>query len=261
MITTILQGRLGNQFFELAMMLAYCKKHNLPYHIPDVAYHCNGRKMYFPHMVTGPEIQGLQEYHELATHSTPKGDGTYNYNVPAFIDIPLMDNVKFVGYWQSFKYFDSERDYILEKFKIPYIGKEMKGVVGLHVRRGDFIQLTDKHPILPLEYYRQAVKYFWDKGIQKVLVFSDDISWCRENFVNGFTDCFIEFCEGYPELYDLGILSSCEHQILCYSTFGFVAAWLNRNPDKQVIIPPKRFIFSGANADMLPNYFTELEFE
>lgn len=258
MITCTLSGRLGNQFYILAHMISHAKKHNLEYYIPNTAYHCDGNKMYFPHLANGPELQGLQEYHELTTHATPNGDGTFNYNTPAYQELPTMDNTKFVGYWQSFKYFDWAKSYILEKFNLPY---NKTSLVAIHIRRGDFTQLIDKHPIIPLAYYQKAVKYFDEFGYHDFLVFSDDITWCREYFTEeNFYGNNIMFQEDQTELMDLIHMSGCEHQILCYSTFGFIASWLNQNPDKQVIIPPARYCFSGANANFIPSTFIQLEF-
>jgi len=263
MISTVLQGRCGNNFYQIAMLLAYCKQHDLPHYIPDIAHHCDGTKMYFPYMTMGPELGHMTEYHELQVHATPNGDGTHNYNVPEYRSIPVMENVKFVGYWQSFKYFDWCRDYILEKFQLPY---NKNGVVGIHCRFGDFTQLRDKHPELPNEYYISAVKYFINQGYTTFHIFSDDVPAARKYFdnVKWDTDIIIWAYEASgkrTELNDLTDLSSCEHQILCYSTFGFVAGWLNKNPDKHIIIPPSKYCFSGANKDFIPDYFTQLEFE
>lgn len=261
MITTILQGRLGNQFYIISHMIAYAKKHDLEYYIPNVAYHCDGNNMYFPNIANGPELQGLQEYHEQMTHATAKGDGTYNYNTPAYHDIPKMDNVKFIGYWQSFKYFDEYRDLILEKFQLPYSAKPT--IIGIHVRRGDFLQLQDKHPSIPMSYYQTAIDKFLEQGYDNFMIYTDDHEWCKTVMIDQLSFDFSEVhvANNPSELSDLIELSSCEHQILCYSTFGFIAAWLNQNPNKQVIIPPSRFNFGGANADMIPNYFTQLKFE
>ncbi len=263
MITTTLQGRLGNQFYQIAMLLAYCKKYDLEYYIPDKAYHCDGTKMYFPHLANGPELQGLQEYHEQPVHALPNGDGTFKYNVPVYQDIPLMDNTKFVGYWQTFKYFNSERFYILDKFQLPY--KIIPNSVGIHCRYGDFTQLRDKHPEVPANYYITAVEYFIAQGYINFIVFSDDIRKAMIMFETVRWSCPITFYamegEERTEIRDLTELSSTEHQILCYSTFGFIAAWLNRNPNKQVIIPPARYCFSGAHQDFISSTFTQLEFE
>lgn len=269
MVSTTLQGRLGNQFYQIATLLAYAKKHNLEYYIPDVAYHCDGRKMYFPYLAMGPELTGMKEYHEQSVHAVPKGDGTFLYNVPAYQELPRMDNTKFVGYWQSFRYFDDYRGYILEKFNLFYIKRD--GCIGIHVRRGDFVQLQDKHPVIPMDYYMTAIQMFVDKGYMQFIILSDDIAWCKTAFIDAIKLRYNEpvnwglvFPENktdQTEIDDLVLLSECEHQILCYSTFGFVAAWLNRNPNKQVIIPPSRFTFGGCNADFIPSYYKELEFQ
>lgn len=239
-------------------MLAYCKQHNLPYHIPDTAYHCDGRKMYFPHLITGPELTGLQEYHELPVHATPNPDGTHNYNTPAYQDIPAMDNIKFVGYWQSFRYFDWCRDYILEKFQLPY--EKQWGKIGVHIRRGDFLQLQDKHPVIPIEYYTTAIRNFIVQGYTDFQIFSDDTEWCSQTFTSTLIPGANFTVYKQPEIQDMIMLSWCAHQILCYSTFGFIAAWLNQNPNKQVIIPPSRYCFSGSNQDFIPDTFIQLEF-
>lgn len=252
MITTTLQGRCGNIFYQCAFLMAYTKRYGLEYYIPDRAYHCDGNQMYFPHLANGPELQGMKEYHELQVHATPNNDGTYNYNTPAYLNIPMMDNVKFVGYWQSFQYIDWGRDYILEKFQLPY--DKRTGVVGLHLRRGDFLQLTDKHPPVPIGYYHTAMNKFREQGDYRFMIFSDDITWCKGQF----TADDVIFSDGNTELQDLIALSECEHQILCYSTFGFIGAWLNQNPDKIVYIPDSSYCFSGANANFIPNYFTQL---
>lgn len=260
MITCTLQGRLGNQAYILMTLLAHAKKYNLEYYIPNVAYHCDGNKMYFPNLAMGPELQRLPEYFEQTTHAVANGDGTYTYNIPAYQELPPMDNVKFVGYWQSFKYFDWCRDYILHKMEIPYYSKNV--TVGIHVRRGDFLQLRDKHPSIPITYYQAAINKFIKLGYKLFVIYSDDRQWCKDVMINqlNFDDSYVIVANNPSELSDLIELSSCEHQILCYSTFGFVAAWLNQNPNKIVLIPPKEYIFGGANVDMVPDYFTQLNF-
>lgn len=257
MVTTVLQGRLGNQFYQIAMLLAYCKKHDLEYYIPDRAYHCDGSKMYFPELAMGPEMLGWKDHHEQATHAVPKGDGTYHYNVPEYQDIPAMDSTRFVGYWQSFKYLDEYRDYIQDHFP-RYTSDNGKEVVGIHLRYGDFKQLRDKHPEIPIEYYWKAIQHFVDQGYSKFFICSDDIEECKRIFTPTADTSFI-FNVGATEREDWMTLTQCDHQILCYSTFGFTAAWMNQNPDKQVLLPPSEYCFSGANGSFIPEYFKILD--
>ena len=70
------------------------------------------------------------------------------------------------------------------------------------------------------------------------LFHSDDIPYCTEHFGH-FWDC--HFHEGKSEEDDLVSLSCCEHQICSASTFAWWGAWLNQNPDKQVIMPKRWF--------------------
>ena len=67
------------------------------------------------------------------------------------------------------------------------------------------------------------------------LGFSDDINWCRENLsINGI--CF--FVENFKdELYELKLMSQCNHFIIANSTFSWWGAWLSVNADKKVIMP------------------------
>lgn len=255
MITTQLQGRLGNQFYQIAMLMAYCKKYGLDYYIPNRACHCDGTKVYFPHLSTGPEIKGIKEIHEQSIHAVPKGDGTYHYNVPGYLEYPSMDNVKFIGYWQTFKYFDWCRDYILESFNLPY--NELTNVVGIHCRYGDFKQLRDKHPEIPEEYYRKAIKYFTDLGYKHFFLCSDDIEEALK-LIRGIDNSITITVGGKSEMDDFTWLYNCQHQILCYSTFGFIAAWLNQNPDKIVLIPESKYCFSGAHKDFIPENFKQI---
>ena len=66
-------------------------------------------------------------------------------------------------------------------------------------------------------------------------IFSDDINWCRENLsINGI--CF--FVENFKdELYELKLMSQCNHFIIANSTFSWWGAWLSVNADKKVIMP------------------------
>ena len=73
----------------------------------------------------------------------------------------------------------------------------------------------EAHPPCPISYYKEALTYFKDDT--PVLVFSDDIEWCkeqelfqRENFI---------FNETIPDgvskaFYDLCLISSCKDYII-----------------------------------------------
>lgn len=244
MITTVLQGRTGNNFYQIAMLVAYAKRHGLLYHIPQASPHRHDKKMPFI-------IQGMCEKGSCVDYYEPMQDGQAVY-----VDIPKMDNVCFRGYWQSFKYIDDQRDEILKAFNMPW--KLIKGVVSIHVRRTDFIMLK-AFSVMPGSYYKKCIEYFMQRGYMSFYVFSDDIPWCSEFFNQSrFKDCEFTFIVGNTDVDDLVYMSCCEHNITANSSFSFVGAWLNQNPDKIVLCPPKKDMW--YNRDMVPDYFTQIEY-
>lgn len=244
--TCIFQGRTGNTFFQIAQLIAYAKKHGMLYFIPDEVPHAPGKRPYFNVQSTGPELGITTLYQEPANEH---GKAYYH-------EIRLLENPKFEGYWQSFKYFDDYREDILAAFNLPY---KKTGYVSIHVRRSDYLVECDNFPPLPLEYYQKATDYFTNQGHIYFKVFSDDINWCKETFnMVNFPNCLFLFSDGKSEVEDLIKMSNCQYNIVANSSFSFVAAWLNQNPDKVVLCPTRERMFTAMNADMIPNYFTQI---
>lgn len=136
-------------------------------------------------------------------------------------------------YVQDQKFFEGFEEDISRMFGHG-IG-EMIDRVSIHVRRGDYLVAPHSSYHINLaatSYYDDAIKMF--PG-DKFLVFSDDIEWCRQNFVG---DEF-EFSEGKTEIEDMNLMAACKHNIIANSTFSWWAAWLNNNPHKIVVVPEK----------------------
>ena len=179
---------------------------------------------------------------------------------PYYHEIPLINNVLLEGYYQSFLFIDWCREYILDIFGLPY--KMNEGVVSVHVRRGDCIGV-DAFPIAPREYYQNAIKYMQAISDYKFLIFSDDIEWCKTEFVDSnYPNAIFEFSEGNTEMEDYICMQNCEHNITARSTFSLTASWLNQNPKKIVLVPTtKHRYWNSQNKDLIPNYFTQIDFE
>jgi Glycosyl transferase family 11 len=178
------------------------------------------------------------------------------------------------GYWQSERYFISIRNILLKELVIK---KELpsnclpiktaileSNSVSLHIRRGDYI--SDKnanafHGILPLDYYYRGITYLNKKYKNlKVFVFSDDIPWAKEN-LKLLNDCvFVNVNTHENSVYDLYLMSICEHNIIANSSFSWWGAWLNQNQHKTVIAPKHWFAKKNINTtDILPNSWIILE--
>lgn len=158
------------------------------------------------------------------------------YEEPAFHynEIPHKPNLNIIGYFQTERYFedykDDIRNFFTPKQKFPF----QKGIASIHVRRTDYLQFPNHHPVSSMSYFESAMER---TGVDKFLVFSDDIAWCKQNF----TGNQFEFSEGQHEVTDMALQAKCEHNIICNSTFSWWSAWLNKNPNKIVVAPKKWF--------------------
>lgn len=232
-----MMGGLGNILFSLATAYSLSIKNNLKL------------KLYYSH-------QGY-----LHTHPNKYRNNLFkNFycidNVSEFeiiyeqqfnfypIEIPNNKNIFLHGYFQSERNFIDIRENLLEDLKpseefYNFIYPEYKnildkGCVSVHVRRGNYKDLSNYHNLLTPDYYYEALKQFKN---YKIFVFSDDIEYCKNIFSN--YDCI--YIQNNFDLYDLHTMSLCEHNIIGNSTFSWWGAWLNKNKNKKVIAPNQWF--------------------
>jgi len=108
--------------------------------------------------------------------------------------------------------------------------------VGIHVRRGDVLN-ADKmrfgYTTPDERYFAHAMRYFVDRFDRvQFIVASNDISWCREKFVDFATTLphrvNVTFMTLHSSGEDFAIIASCEHVIMSTGTYGWWAAWLAR---------------------------------
>jgi hypothetical protein len=229
-------GRLGNVLFMMGNAIAYALKHDEPFSAPYETDNPFWNPLYLPHLIDRNYIQGIE-------------DVLVNENGFRHQDIPFEEHWKgkqivLNGYWQSWKYIEDYRREILYAFDLRWLMKP--NTASIHVRRGDYLQLTDKHPPYSLDYLNEAINYLInEKGVTNFEVYSDDTLWCLDNLTHIQN---VKVMETGNELNDLVEASCCEHNICCSSTFSFFIAWLNRNPDK-VCIFPKLWFVEGYHLD------------
>jgi hypothetical protein len=166
------------------------------------------------------------------------------------------------GYWQSERYFREFTNDIRNDF-FPYDARcsfrarfaDDLPSVSLHVRRGDYLsnaQANSVHGVLDVDYYRAAVSIMAERIGPKfrVIVFSDDIDWAKDNLSLAQP---MDFVSGSTELphEDLRRMASCDHHIIANSSFSWWGGWLNPSQDKQVIAPKRWFITSQYVYDQI----------
>ncbi|MDD2537647.1 MAG: alpha-1,2-fucosyltransferase [Candidatus Absconditabacteria bacterium] len=165
-----------------------------------------------------------------------------------------------IGFWQSYKYFEKERELLLKEFspKQPPNEKNKqllkiikdKNSISIHIRRGDY---TNKyHGILSEKYYKDAINYF-NKRYKNTtfIIFSNEIQRCRKNLSihNGI---YVDRNTTHESYRDIILMSKCKHNIIANSSFSWRGAWLNTNPEKIIIAPQEWFQVPIDTEDLLP---------
>lgn len=125
------------------------------------------------------------------------------------------------------------------RFKLRDV-KNTNNTISLHVRRGDY--LLPQHSFytkLDIEYYRKALEKINTFTDYQLILFSNDISWCKNNL--NILHNNITYIENNNDYIDLCMMSLCNHNIIANSSFSWWAAYLNKNPNK-IIICPKDYL-------------------
>lgn len=226
-------GRLGNQLFQLASCMGIARKNKHTYCFPTWNY-----SSYFEAPIPQCPLEFLKPDLVAAVEQCHYLD----INIPEKYRDKVM-NIQ--GYLQTEKYFkgiinvshyfkpnEVITKYIDNKYGDIFLGE----TCSIHVRRTDYINLQDHHPLCTVDYYEQAIKLI-DKPRLRFLVFSDDINWCKQIF-KGVKFIFIE---DEKDIVDLFLMSRCNNHIIANSSFSWWGAWLNDNSMKRVIAPKTWF--------------------
>lgn len=234
-------GRLGNNLFQKAAAIGYATRYGLDYDL----------------------IGGIRNgYAQHCYNITELGHHFNDLLPPASND---RRSVMLNGYWQSEKYFAHCREEVLKAFGFNWM-PVFPETCAIHVRRGDYLNYPDKHPVVTKSYIDMATTYIRRQtGVNHFLFFSDDIEWCKQYAKEDRGVETFDFSESRTELEDLELMSSCQHQIISNSTFSWWAAWLNQNPDKVVISPSKDNWFGPGNAhldtkDIIPDSWIQIRY-
>lgn len=263
-----IQGGLGNQLFQIATAIDYSKKHKKSLiFFNDKNYpksHGFQRNTYwktlfqnklqvFPiDQVNHFNFQSVREKQEFVHNDLPNVNG----------------NVMLLGYFQSYKYLSNElrkemQDLVFSNATYMHtaydrynqIKKEMSSdkdddYVSVHVRRTDYVILQHFHGVMNQSYYEKAYDIVCNSSDgklnkKKIVVFSDDIEWCKENFRIGENDIY--FVDEKNECIELILMTFFTHNILANSTFSWWGSYLSNSKNKTVIAPSQWFQKDGPS--------------
>lgn len=219
-------GRMGNFLFQASAAAGYAWRHGMKFTLPSTTKNARNNPIYLQHLALKGLTPGLQTVRLV--------EDAFTYNALPFQEHWRDRNILLDGYWQSEKYFKEFRAEILQAFGFKW--EHWQGFVSVHVRRTDYLKLTQKHPPVSKEWMEAMMAKFEGKHF---IFFSDDIPWCKEAF-GARRDC--SFSEGKTEEQDLTQMSWCESHICSASTFSWWGAWLNQFHHKRVILPKEWFV-------------------
>lgn len=226
MVTFNNAGRFGNWYFESCTAMAYALRHGLEFSMPIQKNDQFWNPIYCTHLQDpnyNPRLEEIRLW-----------ENGHHYQELPFVEEWRNKNIIIEGYRQSEKYFKDFRDEIIALMNYPYEKKD--GYVCVHVRRGDYLHLRNKHPEVTKEWYDKAMDEFFGYTYK---FFSDDINWCREQWGHR-DDC--EFSTNDHIERDFIEMQCCEHFVCSASTFAWAAMWHSRSKDKIVIFPKLWFV-------------------
>jgi hypothetical protein len=250
-------ARLGNQLSQYAALVGVAEKHGYEIAIP---YENKSKFGGLVDLYTGHWIsvnfrlseafnlsakQLTEEMNKSIIYSFEEDISKSNYN-PLFLD-SIKDNTDIHGFFQSEKYWLHCEDKIRKEFefipdikqvsvnKLNEIRKTFPTLISVHVRHGDYLG-NPRYNVLSSEYYQNAMNILVESMEEEFafVIFSDDIPWCKTIFGDGEN---VFYMEKNKDLYDLCMMTLCDHNIIANSTFSWWGAWLNNNKNKKVISP------------------------
>lgn len=270
-IITQLQGGLGNQLFQYATARALClqKKAVL---LLDSGWYSKAFEDVTPRELLLKELniagalicvlptpKKPKRLHRIAQRFWPTSPFIFSESMPYRFDRGLnkspaflKQNLYLIGYWQSYKYFESIKS-ILEMEIVPlsplatqykkYLEKiQSMHSAMVHVRRGDYVNLESAnkvHGSIGLDYYLDGMNLLIENNLNThFFVFSDDLKWAKQNLPHQDRMTFIESLEARDAAtQELELMKHCKSHLIANSSLSWWGAWLGRNPNSMVICP------------------------
>ena len=262
-----LHGGLGNQLFQIATGLNYCKKNNS---LPILVYN----QEWCTHFNINKSLNILfKNINKLSFNDFEKLDIRYGLIKPEnncldaykYFSLPGMNRIKnnvlLDGYFQNIQYFNDNfeeiNNLIMNNDYINLIKKKYMNIENeyfIHIRRGDYVG-NKLYEIDYDTYFSSALTILIqcnNKNNNKLRlnVLSNDIEYCKSyNVLNKFSsEIDIIFIECVDEIESFYLMTQCVGGILSNSSYSWWASYINNSDNKKFIIP-KKWI-DNKNIDM-----------
>lgn len=135
-----------------------------------------------------------------------------------------------------------------------YVAKRGEKVLGIHVRHGDYLHLRESFGVLDLQYYKNALEKIRHQEFERILVFSDDIEWCKENFGFMSNTQFIGEDIIKSPIENHKMLGNCQAIICANSSFSISAAAIF---DPNLVVVPTSIYFDKTINETLTSSYSD----
>lgn len=262
MISCDLRGGLGNQLFQIFITISTALKYKTSFsflHTHELGG--GGRTKRFTYWTTFLKSLSVFTKSELPfMHYHLNEEKDFHYQVFDLNEKEKeteKENYYFIGYFQSYKYFEENyhsickllrlekiRDEIMEKYKNTYY-KKIEKTTSMHFRIGDYKKASYYHPIMPYEYYEKSLKTVLSRDFssKKVLYFCEeedynDVILIIKRLENVYPEV-VFVCVDFkiPDWEQMVVMSLCDHNIIANSTFSWWGAYFNTHSEKIVCFP------------------------
>jgi len=176
------------------------------------------------------------------TEYMPPYSMNYTYDKDA---LDRKGDCYYEGYWQSAHHYTDVKEELQRVYAHPepneynatYISEmENCNSVGIHVRRGDYLNEPEFRGICGVDYYKKAIESILSDGKKHTFyIFSNDMAWCRENLtplMQGHQFVFVSVNKGKQSCWDMFLMTHCKDLIIANSSFSWWGAFLNKNVER-----------------------------
>ncbi len=276
-VTVDLRGGLGNQLFQIATGYAYGLEHNKALIFNHSVKQLGNRSTYFDTVFRW--TQNNPELHRKNWHTISEPHFHYAKIPGHFGNVNLLGYFQSVKYFKEYLHdlitlissnippispecsvlksitggstegiaqtVEAQDDE--EKPSEPDGDRDLRApklpTVSMHIRRSDYVG-NPMHPVQPISYYQKAIEAIQKKTGEsdlRIVVFSDDIAWCKKTLPATFSN--LSFCDDptLNEAQELKLMSLCDHHIIANSSFSWWGAVLDEKRGSQVVAPAHWF--------------------
>jgi hypothetical protein len=256
----MLQGRLGNQMFQVAFGKSVAAK--------------RGEEILFTKTRVEPRGEyGLDGFVTDIKYAPEESSITFNEKCFFQYDPDVFEaprGATFDGFWQSEKYFNEElvrKEFILRNpltEESQRLADEIQEAgdksTFIGCRRNDELQQIPNLS-LDLSYYTAAIDFVRQRREgAKLFVFTDNPEWAAENFP---TFTLVNHTNWKQKYEDMQLMSLCRNAVLANSTFHWWGCWLGDRQSNRICIAPKRWFARGSEferlrRDIIPSRWIEV---